>query len=378
MIRAPAAIAVAVAVCWAHAARASQERFDRATELMHAGDNGAAAEALVVIADDTPDDPLADDALFEAARLFEERLGDPARALALYERLLDRYGDSRSALAAGRRAEALRRDIGDDGGGAEAVAAFNEIRHRYPERSPAESIAMMEQLLADHPDWPGAVRGVMWLARVHQREGDLARAAARYGEVAERWPDSPETFEALRGAGDVAIARGRLDDAEAYFTALQTGGDPTLERAKHEAFVVLRKERRRARWYWMSFVAIAAALVVLIGSLRHAAGSWRAAGAALRSPPTEAIYFAPVAIVMIIAAATGHQSIAPATAIVLAGGLAVTWLSGAGLARAREPWRVAAHALSAAAAVVAIVYIALHRTRLIDLIAETIRFGPEH
>jgi hypothetical protein len=128
----------------------------------------------------------------------------------------------------------------------------------------------------------------------------------------------------------------------------------------------------------MSFAAIAAALVVLIGSLRHAAGSWRAAGAALRSPPTEAIYFAPVAIVMIIAAATGHQSIAPATAIVLAGGLAVTWLSGAGLARAREPWRVAAHALSAAAAVVAIVYIALHRTRLIDLIAETIRFGPEH
>ena len=81
-----ATVAIAVLLLAAGPARASQEAFDEATALMRDGKHAAAAEAFVALVDNEPGSPAAASALFEAGNLYEERLGDPARALALYER----------------------------------------------------------------------------------------------------------------------------------------------------------------------------------------------------------------------------------------------------------------------------------------------------
>lgn len=373
-----ATIAIAVLLLAATAARASQQTFDEATALMRDGNHAAAAAAFVALVDNEPGSPAAASALFEAGNLYEERLGDPARALALYERLLLSYPDSRAALGASRRINRLRADLGPDGAGAEALGRFNEVKRLYPERTPAESIRLVETILDDHPGWAGAPGAVLWLARANQREGDLDRAAARYREVTERWPEAPDAFDAYRGAGDVALIQGRLDDAERLFGAMQTGDDPTKARAVEAAFVRLAKERRRAGWYTLSFIVLGIVALLFLGSLRQAAGSWPRAGRALRRPPTEVIYFTPVAAAILLFAFTGHEDIAPATAIILAGGFLISWLSGAALSVDRLRWRLLAHAAASAVGALSVVYIAVHRTRLVDLVIQTVRMGPSH
>ena len=77
----------------------TREAFDAASERI-ASDPAGAAIAFLALADAHPDDDYAADALLEAAELDEERLALPDRALALYERILSRYPDSRLALRA--------------------------------------------------------------------------------------------------------------------------------------------------------------------------------------------------------------------------------------------------------------------------------------
>jgi len=373
-----ATVAIAVLLFAAAPARASQEAFDEATALMRDGKHAEAAEAFVALVGHEPGSPAAASALFEAGTLYEERLGDPARALELYERLLQSYPHSRPALGASRRVGSLRADLGPDGAGAQALGRLNEVKRRYPERTPAESIALVEMILVDYPDWVGAPGAVLWLGRAQQREGNLDSATQRYREVTERWPEAHEAFDAYRGAGDVALLQGRLDDAERFFGAMSAGDDVTKARAIEAALDRLAQERSRALLYLLSFIALAVVVLLFVGSLRHAAGSWTAAGRTARRPPTEVLYFTPVALAILGFAFTGHEDIAPATAIILAGGLLISWLSGAALSIDRQRWRVLVHAAASAVGAISIVYIAVHRTRLIDLIIQTVRMGPEH
>src|SRR5438552_15086434 len=55
------------------------------------------------------------DAMFRAGRACEDTLGDPARALAIYERIVRDLPDTRSAGSAARKATALRAEIGAGG-----------------------------------------------------------------------------------------------------------------------------------------------------------------------------------------------------------------------------------------------------------------------
>jgi len=89
---------------------------------------------------------------------------------------------------------------------------------------------------------------------------------------------------------------------------------------------------------------------------------------------------APIAAILIASAFTAHYAIAPAVIIICLGGLAITWLSGAGLRAAgarHRRLRSLAHAVCAVLAITALCYIAIHQNRLIDLIIETVRFGPD-
>jgi hypothetical protein len=99
-------------------------------------------------------------------------------------------------------------------------------------------------------------------------------------------------------------------------------------------------------------------------------------------PPIEVLFLAPVAAVLVGVALTTHVLIAPAVAILVVGGLGLAWLSGAALETARArgrsvQTRIAVHVLASLLTVLALFYVAITRDDLLDMVIETVKFGPE-
>jgi hypothetical protein len=81
----------------------------------------------------------------------------------------------------------------------------------------------------------------------------------------------------------------------------------------------------------------------------------------------------------IAVAATGNALVGSAVRWICIGGVIVTWLSGAVLATSpRAPrWRLALHLAAVAVAAGAVLYLAVARGQLPDLLLETWKHGPE-
>ncbi len=364
------------------------ERYEVATESMTEARYQEAADEMVAIADDYPDSRLAADALFAAAQLYEEKLTSPTKALQLYDRLLRDYPDSRTALASSRRAAILRRDLGPQGAGATPLAEFTAIVQRHAELGDARSIEMMEELVEKNPKWVGLPRALLWLGRAYERVGKLGEAKRRFLEAARAAHGTAHEFDGYREAGRVAVAQGHYDEAERLYRAMPLEGNPARIRDFDYALEHLDRERLRARLYIASYVVLILFVVGMLVSLRLAAGSWRRAGGDLVRPPTEVLFMVPITLLLIAASYKGHPEIRPAVTIICFGGMAVAWLSGAGLVAARADratdrlrWRrllrPSVHIVASIAAVAAVCYIAVHRTRLIELVIATARFGPD-
>ena len=127
-------------------------------------------------------------------------------------------------------------------------------------------------------------------------------------------------------------------------------------------------------------ILFALVLLGLAASLADAClrGGWRRPAL---TPPTEVLFLGPVAGVLVVAAFTTHELIAPAVLIVSLGGLALAYVSGMTLdtLRARRRSlraRALLHAVGCVAGVGALLYIALMRHQLLDLVLETMEFGP--
>ena len=384
---APIAAALLAAALLAAPAAAQEpdpvaDRFHAASLLVGEDRHEEAAAALEAIAREAPDHRLAPEALFTAGELREDRLAQPARALALYEQIERAYPDSRPAVAAARRAARLRRQVGEDGGGAEPQRRFAEIQQGFASRSEAESIAMGDQLLADYPDWPGGARVALWLAEVELRAGRTHLALRRYAAAAETWSDPDIQFEAHLGAGDAALQLGRLDLAERHYRSLDPRGDVGRQTVTREALAAVATARERAGWSGLAWFLAGAGLVVLLGSLLLAARSARRAARALWPPPPEVLYFAPVGLVLAVTGYTDYQGLGPAVSIVAAGGLVTAWVSGAGLQLRRVDGRrpvaaVLVHVVASAAVVIGLTYLAIYYTGLLTAVLDTLRDGPD-
>jgi len=379
------ALATSVSI-WlaAPAARADPvaDRFAAAANLIGADREAEAATQLEALAREAPDHELAPEALFSAAELYEDRLADPGRALALYRELGQRYPDSRRALAASRRAAALQVQTGGGAGALEAQRRFLVIRQGFAGRPEEESFALADALVREHPAWAGAPAVALWLAGIDAREGRYEAALRRYLDAAGRYRAPEARFDALRGAGDVALRLGRYDEAAQHYRALDAGGDPGRQAAVDESLAAVASARGRSRWYDASAALAGAGFLALIFLLVVTARSARGAVHALWPPPAEVLYLAPVGALLTAASYAAYQGLGPAVATVSAAGVAAAWLSGAGLALRRRGDRrmalmVAVHALAAALAVAGVVYIAMYRNELIDPVLDTLRYGPE-
>ena len=351
------------------------EAFVAATRLP-AADAARALEAQLATL--PADSPVRGDALFELARLRDEELEDPVGARKAYDQLILEAPGSRLARRAESRAEALARTLGPGDRFAPTIVAIG----RASRRPPGEQLAGAEELaaaLAATPDFPGRAETARWIAGAYRRADRYPEARTwfeRARVAADETGATDDAREARRGLAEIATAVGDYDDARARYQALRVDaapGDLIGIDAALERIATLEARRARARWAW---VVVALALVAAAAALR------RTGLRALWPPPTELLYLAPPAVLLSIMALTGNVLIARAVITVLAGGLLVTWISGALLdaARARDALtlrRVVAHATLALVVVGAIGILALSRDALLDLIAATFRDGVE-
>jgi hypothetical protein len=319
------------------------------------------------------------DALYAAARACEDKLLDPARAAALYERIVADHGAARVATMAARRVAALRELIGPRGETAQQAAELARLIATADALPSGPVIERGARLAA--AAWPGAPAAALWLADWLRRTRRLTAAQDQYAAVVARWPGTPHAEAALRGGAGCAIEAHAWSLAEELASRLPVA-DAAQREVRDDLLAAAARGRRRARWYVAAWLAIAGALAALLGSLVEAiARSGRGARKALR-PPIEVVFLAPVALVIVGVAFTAHRLIAPAVAAISAGGLALSWLSGAALDELRASGRP--HRLRSVAQVAvclvgiaALAYIALMRDALLDTVIETVRFGPE-
>jgi TolA-binding protein len=353
-----------------------QAEFEAAVAREANGDYAGAAAALEELARRRPDDAFADDALFEAATVAEERLGDPQRAARLYGELLTKYPSSRLVRRARARADFLARSLAT---GAEPLRVYQEILNDYPRRAPAESLERMEALLAKHPRFSLADRALYWLATGYVAAGRRADAERALRTLEERFPSSEYAPRGKRLRGDLLLGSGQPLAARALYAELATHADPTVRAAGEEGLREVRRWLIRWSLFVVGVVYVIAFFVVELALLRRARR--RHPGARGRTP-TELLFYAPLAALFALAAATEHRAIGIATAVIALGGAGLVWLTGArttaALAAGAVPARARlGRAVAIGVAALAVAYCAIQATGLTDLVLETLCSGPE-
>src|SRR5688500_5433061 len=363
-------VAIACVVLWSATARAANE-----AELLRglATDDPAALAQAVTAIENAPTTSELADVLFAAGRACEDRLHDPARALAIYERIERELPDAGISISAGRRAAQLRNVKGY----AKEAAELADLVARADQLPRADVIRRAEALVA--APWPGAANAALWLADWQCRTTQFEAAQARYASVLARWPDGETAQLARRNAAGCAIDAHDWDLAERLARALPTGDE--LDRAVREDLLEsVSRGRFRAKLYIASWIGLVLAILMLLASLVEACIRAGKRWPALR-PPIEVLFLAPIAAVIIGASFTAHRAIAPAVLRISLVGVAAAYVSGITLDLLRSQdrairARALLHVIACAVAVLSIGYIAIVHDNLLDMIAETVKFGP--
>ena len=322
-MRAVVAVVAAVAIVAGGDARADtpQQRFAAATMLEAHGQFAEAADALEKLGHDAPTDSFAPDALFEAALVSEERLADPARARRLYGEVATKYRSSRLARRAQMRADFLGRSLST---GEEPLRAYDDVLANGMTRPRADSRARMEAVLQKWPDFALADRALFWLGQRLAEEHRPLDAMARFAECERRFPSSEWALRSKKARADILLSRGHPFAARVIYRELLATRDPVSHSAGKEGLADSLTWMVRACF-------IVACILYLIGFawLHVRAVSPRARLAAV---PIELLYYLPVAVLFVAAAATENRAIGIATTAIAVGGAIVVWLTSLGFA----------------------------------------------
>jgi TolA-binding protein len=363
-------VAIVLLSAAARAEEPGQRDFEAATALEGKGDFAGAATALEKLQRDQPQSTYADDALFEAAVIAEEHLSDPARAARLYEQLATQYPTSRLARRAKTRGDFLASSLKT---GEAPLREYEDILRQYAKQPPAQSIARMEKLVRAHPDFALVDRALYWLGTSEAEQQHDARAIQWFLEVEERFPSSEWAQRAKKSRGDLLLRDGRTSEARQVYAQLGQSSDLLARAASQEGLGAVRQVVRRSALLWVAVIYVALFLLAHLIVLRRLHAGFRV--------PTEVLFYAPVALLFVLAAATENSAIALATAAIAVGGGVVVWLACALTAataeRASRVYARIARLTASSVAVVSIMYIAVQTTGLTDLVIETLRSGPE-
>jgi hypothetical protein len=308
--------------------------------------------------------------LYAEGRKYEDTLADPARALALYDRVIREHPDAREAAAAEQHAARLRAQLA--GGHAGEAQAFAQLVAGADELSPDEVTRRGDALAA--ATWSGAAEVELWLADWLRRAGRFAAAEARYTRLLATWPSTPEARRAATGRVGNAIDARIWGRARELLDALPAA-TPEEAAVRDDLRAALARGTSRAHLATVAWLALALAFVGLLASLGEAALRGGARRPAL-VPPVELWFLGPIALVLAVISFTAHQAIAPVVLRIAVAGIALAWLSGAtlDLLRARRrAWKARAvlHVVACAVGVIAVAYLALTGGGLLDLLSDT-------
>jgi hypothetical protein len=325
-----------------------------------------------------------DDAWVEAARL-SIRANDLLRARRDLEQAiaiaaeLELRGLGDAQLARRARAELARlTSIGGATGEWDAVAAEHErlIPLLRAPGDPTPTLKALEALAKANPRYPRVAILMTSLGLAWELEGDEGRsihwlraAIAAATEPAERLRAHAELVRVLTRAGELSLA------ADELATLGKTGPPAVVASLRRD--LERAAWRRTIRWAMRGVLAVLAALALV--ALRRAAGTWGAALRRLVRPPTEAIYIVPLAVMLIVIAATGNPLVARAVRSIALAGVVASWISGA-ILEGRERVRLRRALVHGALAIVAILaatYLAVDDGHLIDFLRDTWREGHE-
>lgn len=320
-----------------------------------------------------PTEPGLADVLFAAGRACEDRLHDPARALAIYERIVRDHPEAGVSIAAERRATMLlgARDH------AREAADLARLRAEADLMPPAE--VEKRALALSAADWPGAQDAALFLADWLCRTQRYAEADRRYEDFIAHAYSAPHAAIARRNQAGCAIDARNWVRAEELARKLPTA-DPVDAAVRTDLLAAAHTGRRREQLHVLAWFVAALALLALLASLGEAIlrggvrrPTWQ--------PPIEVLYIGPVAAIVVAASFAIDRVIAPAVVRITISGLVGAWLSGATLdllrARGRAVRaRAMLHIVACAVGVLAVGYIAIMRDGLIDMFSETVRFGP--
>ncbi len=321
--------------------------------------------------------PDFDDALFSAARVVQDELADPARAIVLYQRIVDEYPTGRLAGSATRRLVLLHEQVGNDPASALRARRLAQLR-AASEREPYPVImAGVEALLV--PEWPGAAEAALWLGEYERRIGQLPAAARHLQFVIVQWPGKPAATVALRELAALAIDQRHWHQAVAWAQRINVD-DPADAALRDGVLTQASRGIRMDAWYQRAWVAAGVSLLLLFTIFARSVG--RSGQRAALRPPLEVWFLLPIVALLYAVSLTTNVAIAPAVLRISVFGLASAWLVGGSLharALAGQPLRAVAVVLvtSAVVGVLAVLYIALMRQGLLFDMFETLRFGPE-
>ena len=341
-----------------------------------ATDDPAALSSAIGAIERAPASPDLADELFAAARACEDRLHDPARALALYARIAREMPDARVAIAASRRAATLRGDVGVNGEHAARAKRLAELVAHADRRTPDAVVA--EATALANEAWPGAVDAALFLAELLRRTGRHAEAQLAFARVVERWPTTPQSTIAIRGGAGNAIEAHDWELAITLARSLPIA-DPADAVLRDDLLAAIARGKFRAWLYSAAWIAFSLGAALLVLSLVEAIVRARRSPA-LR-PPVEVLFLAPFGGLLVAIAYAQNMPIASSVAALTTGTLAMTWVSGATLDLVRGEGRsvrlrAIGHSAVAALAALALGYVSLVRAGLVDVIAETARYGP--
>ena len=282
----------------------AKELYYQALQEVRAGSAKEAFDRLQRIVDEFPEDPFADDALIEQARIVEEVLEKPVRALELYRALVEKFPNSRLVRRAKKRIEFLSGHLDQ---GENVLKEYLNIQRESIRVPATHTVSRMKRLLDDHPDFSLRPDGLHWLGSLLAREGRRAEARSRLEEAVRSYPEHEVAGLALGLLGNMALEDGDLNAAEAVYLRLSDLASRKWQRAAQDAL----RRVEKLRWRWR-VVAAAVALWVLAFL-----GLWSLLFVRLRSkklrlprmlcPPAEAIGYLLIMAGLIIWVATGTR-----------------------------------------------------------------------
>jgi len=280
----------------------AKELYYQALQEVRAGSAQAAFDRLQRVVDEHPDDAFADDALIEQARIAEEVLEQPVRALELYRALVEKYPNSRLMRRAKKKIEFLggHLDAGED-----VLKEYLKIQRQSVSVPAGETVKRMVRLLDQHKNFSLRPDGLHWLSSLMAREGMRAEARARLEQAVREYPEHEVAGLALGLLGNMALEDGDLDAAEAVYLRLAKSKSPKWQRSAQDALGRVDRLRWRKRTI---IAAVGLWVLAFVGLWMLLLVRWRSKQLKIRwIPPVEAIGYLVIMAGLIVWAASGTR-----------------------------------------------------------------------